>query len=159
MITSEAETFSVTDCLTVVGWYKEALKMSGAKHVRIQEEECRAKGGLCDPGANICMTNKLSLLLNAKRLDHPLPVGVALNVEGSLVSNSVCTHVGDLPLPLTSGDYYFQKCYYNPSATDTFLSPHAVCRDSDGLLDDWTMKRWTGTGEGNLSITSPAGPI
>jgi len=29
------------------GWYKEALKMCGAKNVVAVEEECRAKGGSC----------------------------------------------------------------------------------------------------------------
>ena len=33
MTTHEAETFSKTDCLTVIGWYKEALKMCGAAAV------------------------------------------------------------------------------------------------------------------------------
>lgn len=45
--TYEAETFSAADCLTVVGWYKEGLKMCGAKSVQAVEEECRAKGGTC----------------------------------------------------------------------------------------------------------------
>lgn len=45
LTTYEAETHSVPDCLTVVGWYKEALRMCGAKEVRAFEEECRAKGG------------------------------------------------------------------------------------------------------------------
>jgi hypothetical protein len=35
----------VPDCLTVVGWYRHALEMCGAKGVTIVEEECRAKGG------------------------------------------------------------------------------------------------------------------
>jgi uncharacterized protein (TIGR02265 family) len=45
--TYEAETFSAADCLTVLGWYKEALRMCGAKKVQAVEEECRAKGGTC----------------------------------------------------------------------------------------------------------------
>lgn len=45
--TYEAETFSAADCLTVVGWYKEALKMCGARNIKAEEEECRAKGGTC----------------------------------------------------------------------------------------------------------------
>ncbi len=47
LITSEAETYSAADCLTVIGWYKVALQMCGAKSVRITEEECRAEGGTC----------------------------------------------------------------------------------------------------------------
>lgn len=47
LTTYEAKTFSLPDCLTVVGWYKEALKMCGARNIEIVEEECRAKGGSC----------------------------------------------------------------------------------------------------------------
>jgi len=43
--TYEAETFSETDCLTVIGWYEEALEMCGATKVSMREETCRAKGG------------------------------------------------------------------------------------------------------------------
>lgn len=42
--TYEAETFSETDCLTVIGWYKEALEMCGASQVAMTEEKCRARG-------------------------------------------------------------------------------------------------------------------
>lgn len=45
LTTSDAETFSTPDCLTVVGWYRKALEMCGATRVRITEEECRARGG------------------------------------------------------------------------------------------------------------------
>lgn len=45
LTTRDAETFSKTDCLTVIGWYKKALELCGAKNVSIVEEECRATGG------------------------------------------------------------------------------------------------------------------
>ncbi len=45
MTTYDAETFSVPDCMTVIGWYKEGLRMCGAKNVEMVEETCRAKGG------------------------------------------------------------------------------------------------------------------
>jgi len=45
LTTRDAETFSAPDCLTVVGWYRKALEMCGAKAPRVVEEECRAKGG------------------------------------------------------------------------------------------------------------------
>ncbi|MFQ5350429.1 MAG: TIGR02265 family protein [Thermoanaerobaculia bacterium] len=44
MTTYGAETFSETDCLTVIGWYREALKMCGATQVTIEETSCRARG-------------------------------------------------------------------------------------------------------------------
>jgi len=45
LTTFDAETFSGPDCRTVVGWYRRALEMCGAKRVEIAEEECRATGG------------------------------------------------------------------------------------------------------------------
>jgi uncharacterized protein (TIGR02265 family) len=45
LTTRDAETFSKPDCLTVVGWYRRALEMCGARNVRVVEEECRARGG------------------------------------------------------------------------------------------------------------------
>ncbi len=45
LTTYEAETFSSADCATVIGWYRKALEMCGAKKPRIAEEECRALGG------------------------------------------------------------------------------------------------------------------
>jgi hypothetical protein len=45
MTTYDAETFSRFDCMTVIGWYKEALAMCGAKDVVMVEETCRATGG------------------------------------------------------------------------------------------------------------------
>jgi hypothetical protein len=43
--TYDAETFSTADCMTVMGWYKEALAMCGAKNVVMIEETCRARAG------------------------------------------------------------------------------------------------------------------
>ena len=47
LTTYDAETYSVPDCLTVIGWHREALKMCGARNVDVVEEECRARGGAC----------------------------------------------------------------------------------------------------------------
>jgi uncharacterized protein (TIGR02265 family) len=44
LTTCEAETFSASDCLTVVGWHRKALEMCGASNVRVEELECRARG-------------------------------------------------------------------------------------------------------------------
>ncbi len=45
LTTHDAETFSVPDCATVVGWHRRALEMCGARSPRVVEEECRARGG------------------------------------------------------------------------------------------------------------------
>ena len=44
LTTFDAETFSAPDCLTVIGWYKHALRLCGAAEPRIVEEECRSRG-------------------------------------------------------------------------------------------------------------------
>jgi uncharacterized protein (TIGR02265 family) len=45
LTTHDAETFSVADCATVIGWYRRALAMCGAVNPVVVEEECRARGG------------------------------------------------------------------------------------------------------------------
>lgn len=45
MTTFDAETFSTSDCATVIGWHKEGLSMVGAKNIQIVEDQCRARGG------------------------------------------------------------------------------------------------------------------
>ncbi len=45
LVTRDAPSFSVADCLTVVGWHRRALEMCGATGVSVVEEECRAKEG------------------------------------------------------------------------------------------------------------------
>lgn len=45
LTTYDADTFSAHDCQTVIGWYERALEMTGARGVRIVEEECRSTGG------------------------------------------------------------------------------------------------------------------
>jgi uncharacterized protein (TIGR02265 family) len=47
MTTYDAETYSAVDCLTVIGWYREGLRMCGARNIRAYEDECRARGGSC----------------------------------------------------------------------------------------------------------------
>jgi uncharacterized protein (TIGR02265 family) len=47
LTTFAAETYSLVDCMTVIGWYKEALRMCGARNVQVVEETCRAKGDSC----------------------------------------------------------------------------------------------------------------
>ncbi len=44
LTTTGSETYSTADCATVIGWYKEALGMLGAKNIDIVEETCCARG-------------------------------------------------------------------------------------------------------------------
>ena len=43
LTTYGAETFSKADCLTVIGWYKRALELCGAKNPHVVEDSCRAR--------------------------------------------------------------------------------------------------------------------
>ena len=45
LTTFDAETFSMPDCLTIVGWHQRAVEMCGGQNVTVIEEECRARGG------------------------------------------------------------------------------------------------------------------
>ena len=44
LTTYDAETFSVPDCGTIIGWHRKALELCGVSGVRIVEEQCRATG-------------------------------------------------------------------------------------------------------------------
>ncbi len=44
LTTYDAETFSIPDCSTIVGWHRKALEMCDVKGAKVVEEECRAKG-------------------------------------------------------------------------------------------------------------------
>lgn len=45
LTTYGAETFSLADCSTVVGWHRRGLEICGARDPKVVEEECRARGG------------------------------------------------------------------------------------------------------------------
>lgn len=45
LTTHDADNVDANDCLTVVGWYRRALELCGARAIRIAESECRAQGG------------------------------------------------------------------------------------------------------------------
>ena len=110
-------------------------------------------GQMMDTGANCCITNNLSCLVDIESIP-PFAVGVA--VSGETVTPSLCTKRGFIPLPLPNGDHYFQRVYYNENATDTIMSPQAIVEDSRGRMVKWTQ---TGTArfaddklQGNISF-------
>jgi hypothetical protein len=45
--THDSLSFSVADCLTVVGWHVRAIEMCGGRNVRDSQPQCRALGGAC----------------------------------------------------------------------------------------------------------------
>lgn len=47
--THDSASFSLADCLTVVGWHQKAIEMCGGRSVRVVETQCRARGGgICE---------------------------------------------------------------------------------------------------------------
>jgi hypothetical protein len=45
--TFDSLSFSLSDCLTVVGWHERAIEMCEGRNVRVVETQCRAVGGTC----------------------------------------------------------------------------------------------------------------
>jgi uncharacterized protein (TIGR02265 family) len=54
--TFDAESYSATDCLTVVGWHERAVELCGGKDVKIVETRCRARG---DPNCEYALSWEL----------------------------------------------------------------------------------------------------
>jgi hypothetical protein len=47
--TIDSESFSVEDCLTVVGWHQTAIELCGGRNVAVKETQCRARGAtICE---------------------------------------------------------------------------------------------------------------
>ena len=44
LITYESETFSVADCLTVIGWHQRAVELCAGRNVKVDHPRCRAQG-------------------------------------------------------------------------------------------------------------------
>jgi hypothetical protein len=84
------------------------------------------KGGMADTGANCSMTADWNALRKVKKLDKPILVGVAVMDDGSLRQTAECTHIGDYPIECDDGSIVFTKCFYNPNASDTIISPQAI---------------------------------
>lgn len=106
-----------------------------------------------DPGANICITSNLHILQNLTPTT-PFPVGLAVSSDSSSVNTSLCTMKGYLMLPLMNGQFHPQVCYYNAMASDTIISPQAICADSDGRLTRWSMSGNSDKAPGNLILSN-----
>jgi hypothetical protein len=84
------------------------------------------KGGMADTGANCSMTANWNALKNVKKLEKAILVGVAVTDDGSLRQTAECTHIGDYPIECDDGSIVYTKCFYNPNASDTIISPQAI---------------------------------
>jgi len=64
----------------------------------------------------------------------PFPIGMAAK---ETESTSTCTHRGDFPLQMKDGSILYTPVFYNKYASDTILSPEAICASSNGILKRW----------------------
>jgi hypothetical protein len=111
--------------------------------------------GLCDSGANLCMTNNPNFLVDVRPCE-PFSISLATN-DGNNSHTNVCSRRGLLPLPLIDGTSYYQTCFINPYASETFISPQAIIDSSAGSFDKWQMEGFLQGRPGVLSLYSPSG--
>jgi hypothetical protein len=91
---------------------------------------------MADTGANCSMTANWSALKNVKKLVEPVTIGVAVTNDGVFSNSSMCTHYGDYPIKCDDGTIIFTKCFYNPNASDTIISPQSIV-DSSITFHTW----------------------
>jgi hypothetical protein len=94
------------------------------------------KGGMADTGANCSMTANWKALRNVKQLEKSIFVGVAVTDDGNIRQTAECTHIGDYPIECDDGSVIFTKCFYNPNASDTIISPQAII-DASAEFHTW----------------------
>jgi hypothetical protein len=111
--------------------------------------------GLCDRGANLCMTNNPNLLVDVRPC-APFTISLATS-DGSQSHMNVCKCRGLLPLLLVNGTTHYQTCFINPYASETFISPQAIIDSSGGSFDKWQMEGYSQGRPGILLMYLPSG--
>ena len=122
-IPASVETYTV---IADMGTYGRTFRINKTKPNR---------GELADSGANCSMTPNISALRNITKLRHPIIIGLAITDDGTKTSSSECTHIGDLPVVVDDGTTFTTKCFYNPHATDTIISPQAIIDESNEFVE------------------------
>jgi hypothetical protein len=107
---------------------------------------------LMDGGTNICITNDIANLINAKPIVlFPLLV----SMTGPPPSHDeFCTMEGLLALPVSSGNTFYQLCFYCKNATETIISPNAILA-SNAHLDTWVQIGHKGDKPGSIHFSGP----
>ena len=111
------------------------------------------RGELIDTGGNFNMTNRVDSLQNVTAV-RPFSVDMAAK---ETASTSKCTHRGEFPLKMNDGSTFFTPVFYNPSASETILSPEAICFNSRGLLTHWCQSGSTTSPFGSVSFFNKDG--
>jgi hypothetical protein len=86
---------------------------------------------LMDGGGNMCITNDINNLINAKTIAL-FSLLVAAQSSGASLDNS-CTMHGLLALPTTTGKMFYQPCYYCKNATETIILLDAILASNTNL--------------------------
>jgi hypothetical protein len=91
---------------------------------------CWLRSSLVDGGANVCITNDPSLLLDIVQI-NPVPLGMAVDTNCPGADPTLlCTHKGFIPLPLLDGLVHCQPCLNNLHASDTIISLENVINNN-----------------------------
>jgi hypothetical protein len=96
-----------------------------ANHAFIATKSSFDSSYLANTGANCCMTPNLLSLQSVEPLREPITVGVAV-IRDKNPTFALCTHIGVLPVLCDDGSQILTKCFYNPFASDTIISPQAI---------------------------------
>jgi hypothetical protein len=111
-------------------------------------------GSLFDSGANICITNALSLLVDV--VDIP-PFTFSIGQDGTTPSiDDCCTKHGLLPLPMADGSLYYQPCYFCQNATEIIISPQGIVEASK-TFTSWHQTGHKGDLPGSIHFESACG--
>jgi hypothetical protein len=110
-------------------------------------------GELVDTGGNFNMCNNLDMLVNVQPIT-PFGISMAASPDKSAPT---CTHRGDFPIPMLDGSVFYTPMYFNPHASDCILSPHAICRSSDGFLSKWIQEGNINPLKGNVTFYNKHG--
>lgn len=87
-------------------------------------------GAFIDTGRNFNMTNRLNNLVNVVWIE-PFSIGMVAKEDKFFLQ---CTHHGEFPIPMLDGSMFYTPMFYNAQASDSILSPKAICSASGGLL-------------------------
>ncbi len=95
---------------------------------------------LGDSGANICVTNDPSLLINVIEID-PVPLCMTTSSPDAPTDpTSLCTHKGFLPMALLDSTIHYQPFLGNRHATNTIISPESILHNNHHF-HWWTQAR------------------
>lgn len=119
---------------TIKGVYKH--------HLKIQN----------DSGANRCVTNVKTLLINFKAI-RPYPIAGIKDNEAAIH----CTGIGYLPITTDDKETMLIKCYYSPDVSGTIISPTDVVQQNLQRFNAWQFSANLDSGVGRWRLMARDG--